>query len=222
MMRIGLFGGTFNPVHNGHLEAARDVLSGLPLDRIIFIPAAYPPHKNPGWIADAENRLAMLKLALTDTPHFQLSEVELQRSGPSYTIDTVAYFSARYQNQGELFLIMGIDAFLEIDTWKSYLGLFSKIAMVVMSRPGNTTYTAQNSHEKIEAYLQAAVSTGFRYSTKCRGFVHSAYQPVIPLTVRPLPISATAIRDRLSRRQSIQSLVPTSVATYIHKRGLYR
>jgi nicotinate-nucleotide adenylyltransferase len=222
MMRIGLFGGTFNPFHLGHLEVARDVQTGLALDKIIFIPAALPPHKAPGWIADAEDRLAMLRLALADRPSFLTSDVELQRKGPSYTIDTVHYYGSRYHDKGELFLIIGLDAFLEIDTWKSYKALFKSIQMVVMSRPSAEDPDAEGYQPQIEAYLQSTISSGYRYVPDRACFSHAFYQPVIPFAVSPMAISATQIRDRIKDNQSIKLLVPEGVAAYINQRGLYR
>lgn len=221
-MRIGLFGGTFNPFHFGHLEVAREVQAGLSLDQTIFIPAALPPHKAPDWIADAEDRLAMLRLALADSPFFLTSDVELRRDGPSYTIDTVYYFKSRYHDNGELFLIMGLDAFLEIDTWKSYKRLFQSIQMVVMSRPSAKRPIPEGYQQQVETYLQSTISSDYGYSTKRGCFRHPLYQPVIPFAVSPLTISSTQIRDRIKKNQSIQHMVPASVVAYINKRGLYR
>jgi len=222
MMRIGLFGGTFNPFHCGHLEVARDVQTGLALDQTIFIPAALPPHKAPDWIADAQDRLAMLRLALADSPLFSTSDVELRREGPSYTIDTVHYFKSRYHDKGELFLIMGLDAFLEIDTWKSFEPLFQSIQMVVMSRPSAQRPNPEGYEQRVETYLQSTISSDYRFSVKRGCFRHPFYQPVIPFAVSPLTISATQIRDRIKENQSIQEMVPASVVAYINKRGLYR
>jgi len=221
-MRIGLFGGTFNPIHFGHLEVARDVQAGLALDQIIFIPAAVPPHKTPGWIADAEDRLAMLHVALADRPSFFASDVELRRDGPSYTIDTVHYYKSCYQGKGELFLIIGIDAFLEIDTWKAYEELFESIQMVVMSRPQAQHPEPEGLQPQIETYLQSTISSGYGYSKDRNCFMHVFYQPVIPFAVRPVAISATQIRDRIKDNQSIKLLVPEGVAAHINQRGLYR
>ena len=119
-MRFGLFGGTYNPVHIGHLRAALEVKEGFSLDEVFLIPAALPPHKMPGEVADADDRLHMLSLALEDAPGLTISDVELKRSGPSYTIDTVQHFKRNAPDQFQIYLIMGMDAFLEIDTWKSY------------------------------------------------------------------------------------------------------
>ncbi len=221
-MRIGLFGGTFNPIHFGHLKVVRDVQAGLALDQIIFIPAALPPHKAPDWIADAGDRLAMLRLALADNPFFLTSDIELRRDGPSYTIDTVHYFKSRYHEKGELFLIIGLDAFLEIDTWKSFEALFKSIQMVVMSRPSDQHPDAEGYEQQIETYLKATISSDYRYSKERGCYMHTFYQPVVPFAVSPMAISATQIRDRLKDNQSIQHLVAESVVAYINQRGLYR
>lgn len=221
-MRIGLFGGTFDPVHRGHLEVALDVYTGLSLEKVVFVPAALPPHKMPVRIADAEDRMTMLQLALAAYPQFRSSDVELQRSGPSYTIDTVHHFRSRYQGRAEVLLMIGLDAFLEIDTWKSYKELFASVQMVVMSRPKDDRLQIDGYHQQIEAYLKSTISTDYLYLPENRIFKHHVYQPIIPFTVTPLAISATQIRHHIAADRSIQDLVPETVAAYIKKRGLYR
>jgi nicotinate-nucleotide adenylyltransferase len=134
-MRIGLFGGTFNPVHLGHLRAAVEVRQGFELDEIFLVPAALPPHKIPGDVAASADRLNMLNLALGADSGLKVSDVELNRSGPSYTIDTVQHFKQTLPAESRLFLIMGLDAFLEIDTWKSYRKLLTQIPLIVINRP---------------------------------------------------------------------------------------
>ncbi len=113
-MRFGLFGGTFNPIHLGHLRAALEVKEGFELEEIFLIPAALPPHKIPGEVVDAGDRLHMLNLALEDTAGLSVSDVELKRSGPSYSIDTVNHFKSALPEKSEIYLVMGLDAFLEI------------------------------------------------------------------------------------------------------------
>jgi nicotinate-nucleotide adenylyltransferase len=222
MMRIGLFGGTFDPVHCGHLQVARDVHTGLSLAEIIFVPAALPPHKIPVRIADAEDRMAMLQMALVDFPSFSLSDVELRRSGPSYTIDTVHHFRSQYRGRAEVLLMVGLDAFLEIDTWKSYKALFQAVQMVVMSRPEDDRLHIDHYQQQIETYLQSTISRDYRYSMENNFFRHPLYQPIIPLAVTPLAISATQIRNRVATDQALRDWVPEAVAAYIKKRGLYR
>ncbi len=134
-MRFGLFGGTFNPVHLGHLRAALEVKEGFELEKIFLIPAALPPHKIPGEVADGGDRLHILNLALEDTPGLSVSDVELTRSGPSYTIDTVHHFKRTLPEKSQIYLIMGLDAFLEINSWKSYEELLVQIPIIVINRP---------------------------------------------------------------------------------------
>ena len=131
-MRAGLFGGTFNPIHNGHLMAAQRVLDHFSLDRLYLIPCRVPPHKSPAYLAPAAERIRMIRLALPADTRYRLSDVETQRSGPSYTIDTVDCFRTHIVPHAALFLIMGIDAFLEIHTWKSQARLLEQIQPVVV------------------------------------------------------------------------------------------
>ena len=134
-MRIGLFGGTFNPIHYGHLRAAMEVCEGFDLENIYFIPSSLPPHKNIQDVASGADRLEMTRLALGGNPKFILSDVELKRPGLSYSIDTVKHFKRSLKTDVDLFLVMGVDAFLEIDTWKSFNHLFRMIPMIIMTRP---------------------------------------------------------------------------------------
>ena len=132
--KIGLFGGTFNPIHLGHLRGAEEVRECCGLDEIIFIPAATPPHKEAGEVIEATHRLEMLRLATRTNPHFSVSTVELERRGTSYSIDTIRFFLEK--DQGALSFILGRDAFVEIETWREYPTLFSLCSFIVMARPG--------------------------------------------------------------------------------------
>jgi nicotinate-nucleotide adenylyltransferase len=118
-MKIGLFGGTFDPIHFGHLRSALEVREACGLERVVLIPAAVPPHKGWGAMAAAADRLQMIELAVAGAPGLAVSDVELRRAGPSYTIDTIRDFQGEIPG-GEIALIVGLDAFLEIDTWKSF------------------------------------------------------------------------------------------------------
>src|SRR5277367_5207562 len=117
-MRVGLFGGSFNPVHFGHLRAAEEVREALKLDLVYFVPASSPPHKAEGELAPAEHRLQMVRLATKGNRHFMVSDVEVRRAGQSYTIDTVRHFLTALSGPVELHLIMGADQFAELATWK--------------------------------------------------------------------------------------------------------
>src|ERR1700693_5773097 len=117
-MRVGLFGGSFNPIHFGHLRAAEEVREMLKLDLVYFVPASSPPHKPEGELAPAEHRLQMVRLATKGNRHFMVSDVEVRRAGRSYTIDTVRHFLATLRAPSTLFLMMGTDAFAELEAWK--------------------------------------------------------------------------------------------------------
>ncbi|MEI9477177.1 MAG: nicotinate-nucleotide adenylyltransferase [Deltaproteobacteria bacterium] len=133
--RIGLFGGTFNPIHLGHLRGAEDIRESFGLDRVVFLPAAIPPHKLRDDVIEPRPRLEMVKLATLANPFFSVSDVEIERSGKSYSIDTLRYFRERQPDS--FFFILGMDAFVEIETWKEYQKLFSLCNFIVMARPGS-------------------------------------------------------------------------------------
>ena len=165
-MRIGLFGGTFNPVHEGHLRIALEVKAAFRLDKIHLIPSFLPPHKKPAGVASAEYRLEMIRLSLGDRTGLTVSEVELKRSGPSYTIDTVRNFLSARPDNMKLYLIMGLDAFLEIDSWKSHQDIFRLVPIIVMARPGNADDVGQKRWEPVKEYLGKTVSNDRRLIKK--------------------------------------------------------
>ena len=168
MKRIGLFGGTFNPIHRGHLQVIQEVMEAFSLDQIKLIPAALPPHKESGGVADAQDRLQMIRLAVANYPALTqtvtVSDVELKRPGPSYTIDTVRYFMQVLSENSRLFFILGLDAFHEIDTWKSYLDLFELVPFIVMARPGVYRHDGDLKWEILEKYLKSKISDAYRFS----------------------------------------------------------
>lgn len=218
--RIGLFGGTFNPIHLGHLQAARTVMERLSLMSLLFIPAAIPPHKSMGGIADAADRLEMIRLAVLNEPCFSVSDVEINRSGPSYTVDTVHYFLNGALADDRYYLIVGLDAFLEMDTWKSYKNLLKIIPLVVMARPESVPDL--NVSKTIEAFLSAKVSGEVKFEAATDRFECQGYQPVTLLRGGFRMLSATLIRDRIRAGESIDTLVPASVGAFIRRKGLYR
>jgi nicotinate-nucleotide adenylyltransferase len=162
-MHIGLFGGTFNPVHLGHLRAAVEVREGFELDEIFLIPAALPPHKVSGEVAASADRLHMLNLALGADAGLKVSNVELNRSGPSYTIDTVHYFKQTLPAETRLHLIMGLDAFLEIDTWKSYRELLAQIPLIVINRPNAGCRLSGVPWKIMDDYISSKLSADSEY-----------------------------------------------------------
>ena len=221
-MRIGLFGGTFNPVHFGHLRAALEIKEGFDLDEVILIPAALPPHKTSIDVADAVHRMQMLDLALDDISGLRLSDVELKRSGPSYTIDTVRHFSSTLPADSRIYLIMGLDAFLEIDTWKSHNELLEQIPFIIISRPNSGNTDADIGWKLLEDYLKSKISTDYDYSESRNNYQSKNKQPVHIFVVTGLDISSTRIRNLMSTGRSIKFLVPQKVIDYIESKGLYK
>lgn len=220
MKRIGLFGGTFDPIHMGHLQAAKLVKNGYGLDSILFIPSAIPPHKQRSRVTDAIDRLEMLRLALVDSTDFLISDTELKRKGPSYTIDTVRRFISIYPKKTIFYLIIGHDAFLEIDTWKAYISLFSEIPFIILIRPemGQTDV----GPKVIDTYLKSKVSDAYQYDAEESCYFHSIKQSLHIFSSDLLQISSTDIRERVRKKGAIDDVVPESVIQFISDRGLYQ
>ena len=221
-MRIGLFGGTFNPVHLGHLRAALEVREVFELDEIHLIPSAVPPHKNLRGVADARHRLEMVRAAAGDQEGFVVSDLELRRRGFSYSVDTVTFYRRSLPAGGKLFLIIGGDAFREIHTWKSYRRLFELIPFIVMVRPEAADRHPAAIFRDIGRCLQQHVDGGYAWQSDKQRFTHITLQPVAVTEVTRLQISATRIRDLIAAGRSIRYLVPDSVMAYIRQEGLYR
>lgn len=220
-MRIGLFGGTFNPIHLGHIQVVHEVQEGFALERIILIPSALPPHKEPGGVADARDRMEMIRLAIADYQNFTVSDVELKRSGPSYTIDTVRHFKSALPEDYALYLILGLDAFLEIDTWKSYTDLFLMVPFIVMARTDAGDSDTVLRWQTLEAYLKSRITEGYQFSASRSCYIHDEKQPIFVYNVTPVNISSTKIRQLIKKGGAIRSLVPKIVEDFIKTKGLY-
>jgi nicotinate-nucleotide adenylyltransferase len=220
-MRLGLFGGTFNPIHMGHIQAALKVSRSFALDKILFIPSALPPHKAPGDVVNVEDRLEMIHQALIPYPGFEISDVELKRPGPSYTIDTVRYFKRVIDEDSTVFLLLGLDAFLDIDTWKSYANLFLLVPFIVIMRSCEKINGAVEGRKTIESYLKAKVSDDYQYSASHSCFSHQEKQPVFVFNITPIDISSTDIRQLVHKGDSIGHKVPGGVENFIKRKGLY-
>jgi len=221
LKRIGIFGGTFDPIHFGHLRAALEVHEGFALDEILFIPAALPPHKTPAEITDAARRLEMVIRAIDDHLGFRVSDIELKRRGPSYTIDTVRRLRQALHPSGDLYLIVGLDAFLEIHTWKSYRELLAETAFIVIARPLSDAHRLSSRRDALEAYLRERISKDYRFSKPRACFTGKDGRPIHLLDVTALDISSTRIRRLVKNGRSIRYLVPESVREFIHNEGLY-
>ena len=222
LKRIGLLGGTFNPIHNGHLGAAISVRDGFGLDTVVFIPAAIPPHKRTKNIAPAADRLEMIRLSIADYEHLTISDVELARSGPSYSIDTIRHFIERSVSGEQFLFVVGLDAFLEINTWKYFEELFMLIPMIVLNRPASQRICVDSFSRIVHAFLQTRISGDYTPSADGLSFVHPDQQTVYLFHGEMMDISSTLIRQRISRGESISDVVPCPVADYIKRKGLYR
>ncbi len=221
-MRIGLFGGTFNPIHRGHLWAASEVIKRFNLDQIFLIPAASPPHKTPGLVAKADDRLKMINLAIADFSGLTVSDVELNRPGLSYTIDTIRHFKYSLVKDARIYLIMGLDAFLEIHTWKSHQDLLQEIAFIVMARPDDNYADAQQGWRILETYLKSTLSSDGQFDAEQACYTLAGKQTVYVCDIKALDISSTKIREMIKKEQNIENFVPPVVADYIRLKGLYK
>ena len=221
MRQIGLFGGTFNPVHLGHVRVIREVKAGFKLDEILIIPSALPPHKISENVVDAKDRIEMIRLAFLNDPDFVISDVELNRTGPSYTIDTVRYFRSILPEGTRLYLIMGLDAFLEINTWKSFKDLFLLIPFIVMYRSVGGKEPKTSAWESLGHYLRSNISEGYTFSSSQSTYIHDKKQPVFVFDVSPVDISSTTIREHIKKGVSIKHLVPEIIENFIKTKGLY-
>ncbi len=219
-MRIGLFGGTFDPIHFGHLRVGLEVKETFALDQIYLIPAATPPHKHGGAVASAERRMEMIQRAVGEHPDFTASDVELNRPGPSYTVDTVRHFISVLPNEAHIHLIVGLDAFLEIDTWESFQELFRLTPILVMTRPGAGAEASMK--ERIQQFLQSKIDPAYGFMDDGQAFVHPEKQSVYMAEATLLDISSTKIRGLLKQGRSIRFLLPEQVHHFIKAKGLYQ
>ncbi len=222
-LRVGLFGGTFNPVHLAHIKISHDIKDGFKLDKILVMPSAIPPHKIDPEIVCAEDRLEMVKLSFINEPDFEVSNLELKRTGPSYTIDTVQQLLDDFSNSTELFLIIGSDAFFEIDTWHKFSSLLDTVKLVVMTRPGNNIETDELKEKYAGSYLSTKVSAGYRWSAENKCFSHETKKTIFFFDVTQLSISSTKIRKYIKENSCTSSgFLHNEVANYITKKGLYK
>jgi nicotinate-nucleotide adenylyltransferase len=203
-MRIGMFGGTFDPVHLGHLRACLEVREEFGLDRVYLIPSAVPPHKAPGRVSDPATRIEMLRAAVAGDPAFIVSPAELDREGPSYTIDTVRAFQADFSADHHLFLIIGLDAFLEIDTWKAYPELLSRVAFLVMLRPWGAEGDGEARMADVKRFVSDRISDRYRFCAESARFDHPDRPPIYFTKVTAMGISSTQVRGLVRARRSIR------------------
>lgn len=209
-MSLGVLGGTFDPVHVAHLRLAEETREILGLARVLFVPARRSPLKIPP-VADARDRLQMLKLATASNPAFDVLELDLQREGASYAIDTLRDLAAQLAGE-RLWFILGSDSALELERWREPEALFGLASFAVVPRPGSDAAS-------VGALLPARLARSFRRGV--HGLVHETGSELRSIPATPLAISATDIRRRIARGASIRYLVPDAVAEYISKQRLY-
>jgi nicotinate-nucleotide adenylyltransferase len=196
--RTAVFGGSFNPIHYGHLLLADEVLDALGLDRVLFVTAPEPPHKPSAQLAPARDRHAMVELAIANHPKFAASDLELRRAGPSYTVDTLEVLRIRRE---ELFLIVGSETFLDLLTWRAPRRVAELAQIVVVPRAGSAFDPESEAVRKV---------------------VHEIGDEPRIIYATSLPISASDLRRRVREGRSIAYRLPDAVAAYIHAKRLYR
>jgi nicotinate-nucleotide adenylyltransferase len=203
MRRVGVIGGTFDPVHYGHLVIAEEAYAALDLAEMVFVPAGHPPHKLDNMVATAQHRLAMLKLAIASNAHFAISRVDLERPGPSYTVETLRLLRRHWGEQTAIYFLIGWDSLEDLLTWHDPVGILEQLSyLVAVRRPG---YNEDGAYrDSLEARLPGI---------KQRLLVVSAPQ---------LEISSTDLRARVAEGRPIKYQLPESVEQYIEQNRLYQ
>ena len=214
--RIGIFGGTFNPIHYGHLRVAEEVRQAFALQKIYLVPSARPPHKGETEVAAAEHRLAMVRRARRGNPFFSSSSYECRKGGTSYSVETLAYFRNRFV-RAELYFVIGWDAWCEIGTWYSFPKLFSLANFIVISRQGMGPW----ADDPAGPLFPFALQDEFCYE-KDSCYRHISGRRLHFMAVTRLDISSSQVRSETAAGRSLRYLVPDGVANYIYRNGLYK
>jgi nicotinate-nucleotide adenylyltransferase len=196
--RLGIMGGTFDPIHIGHLLMAEEARQAFSLDRVVFVPNGRPAHKKSYQVTQPDDRYAMAELATASNPYFLCSRIEVDRPGPSYAIDTIRAFHAEYPDLDALYFITGADAILQILTWHDYKALMRECMFIAVTRPG---FILERIWEIVPADLLERVSF---------------------LSIPGLDISSTELRRRIREGRSVKYLTPEAVEQHIVSHGLYR
>lgn len=213
-MRIGVMGGTFNPVHSGHLRAAQEVRKKFKLDVIYFIPCNKPPHKTKEKLLPASIRYKLLKDAIKSYPYFKCSDIEIKRGGKSYSIETVREFINHGIKGNELYFILGHDAFAEIKTWKDYRKLIELCNIIIIKRPGYKGFS-------IKKALPLDLLKTLRYNKIKKCYETKSKTRIFITEIRGLKISSTMVRKFISKNKTVRTLVPDNVFNYIKKEGFF-
>jgi len=212
MKRVAVLGGTFNPIHYGHLRCAEEVREALGFDAVFFMPLFFPPHKEDKELIGAEKRIEMAGIAIKGNPGFSVSDIEVKRKGMSYTIDTVRELK---KEAIEPSIVVGSDSFNEITTWCEYEELFKITDFVVVPRPGYAV-------KKIAEVVPVELAKKFWYDEVTNSYMNSWGRRVTYVGITQMDISSSAIRKKAKEGGSIKYLVPEAVLEFILSKGLYR
>jgi nicotinate-nucleotide adenylyltransferase len=212
LARVAVLGGSFNPIHYGHLLLADDVLEQLALDRVLFVPAGSPPHKPLSLLAPAADRFQMVRLAIAEHARFDVSDVELRRTGPSYTVDTLSALAA---GGDELFYVVGSETFLDLLTWREPKRLAALARLVVIPRAGSVFDTEGAAAQKV--LHEIGVEGGFVHA----GGGAPPPRGVLIVHATSLPLSASDLRRRVREGRSLRYRMPPAVIDYVRAHGLY-
>ena len=210
--RLGVLGGTFDPIHFGHLDAAEAVRASLELDEVLFIPTHDPPHKPDEPHASRFHRFALVALAIHEWPGYRASDMELQREGASYTVDTLRALQACGWSPSNLFFIVGADAFAEIATWREFPAVLDFAQFAVIARPGIPLEDALARTPELTSRVRVPAS---------RAWMDEDGTAIYLVEARTRDVSSTVIRARLAERKAIDDLVPVAVARHIIAHHLY-
>jgi nicotinate-nucleotide adenylyltransferase len=210
LRRIGILGGTFDPVHVGHLDIADAANTALGLTRVDLVPSNVPPHR-PQPLASAYHRFAMVALAAQERPEWRAGDIELRFAAPSYTSNTLTRYHDRGYEATQLFFIIGADAFADIASWRDYPNILEAAQFVVVSRPGFPAFEMPERLPRLSA----------RMATRALDALNSSSPMIILVDATTADVSSTAIRGRLALGESIEGLVPPRVQQHIEQHGLY-
>ena len=218
--QIGILGGSFDPVHMGHIGLAQETQSRFSLDQVLFLPVFQSPHKSHIPLASSTHRMAMLRLALKGNTHFSISDTEMRREEVSYTIDTINRFRLKYSSS-ELYLIMGYDNILDLDLWKGSREIMKNCHILVASRPGLKAF---NSKGKIFGLFNGDSPYRLgKIKNKTQEFIHrETGKKLVVYDISPRDISSSVVRERLVLGKSVDNLLPPEVETYIIEHQIYK
>nr|WP_320049827.1 nicotinate-nucleotide adenylyltransferase [uncultured Desulfuromonas sp.] len=212
-MKTGIIGGTFNPIHVGHLAIAREMQQRFELDRVLFIPAAAPPHKQLEGLPPFSQRLAMVECAIVDHPGFELCDIEGHRQGKSYSLDTLKQLHTLYP-QDTFYFLIGMDSLNSLHTWYHFEEIFPLCHLVVARRPGTVKPASTDA-------LPVAIRGQFCYDSVLKTFCHDSGSRLYFLTESFIDISSTEIRDRIADNRSVEKSLPKAVYEYIKTHHVY-